>query len=145
MPTLTINSDTSLQDAQGIIRELYIAHRYLKVSIKTGKDRSKDQNSILHAWIEQIAREQREDDALGWKCYIKLHYAVPILRAEDEEFREAYDSVIKPLSYEKKLIAMKCWPVSSIMSKPQLSKLLEVVQSEFMQRGVKLDFPEDDK
>lgn len=143
MPTLTINSDNSLQDAFGIIRELYIRNRYLKLNIKIGKDRSLDQNAILHAWIEQIARELREDDALGWKCHIKLHHGVSILRAEDEQFREAYDQVIKPLSYEKKLIAMRCWPVTSLMTKPQLSKLLEEVQAHFMERGVRLEFPSE--
>ena len=144
MPELIINSDNALQDAFGILRELYVRHRYLKLTIKIGKARSLDQNAILHAWIEQIARELREDDALGWKCYIKLHCGVPILRAEDEQFREAYDQVIKPLSYEKKLIAMKCWPVSSLMTKPQLSALLEATQEEFLKRGVKLDFPPDE-
>lgn len=144
MPNLVINSDNSLQDAQGIIRELYMRNRYLKVSITIGKSRSIDQNAILHAWIEQIARELREDDALGWKCFIKLTIGVPILRAEDEQFREAYDQVIKPLSYEKKLISMKCWPVSSLMTKPQLSALLEATQSEFLKRGVKLEFPEEE-
>jgi hypothetical protein len=142
---LIINSDNSLQNSIGIIRELYQRNRYLKVNIKIGKSRSLDQNAILHAWIEQIARELREDDALGWKSYIKLHLGVPILRAEDEQFREAYDQVIKPLGYEKKLIAMKCWPVSSIMTKPQLSALLEATQADFLKRGVKLEFPEDEK
>lgn len=145
MTDLVVNSDNALQDAIGIIRELYVRNRYLKVSIKIGKDRSLSQNSILHAWIEQIARELREDDALGHKCYIKLHHGVPILRAEDEQFREAYDQVIKPLSYEKKLIAMRCWPVTSIMTKPQLSTLLEVVQADFAKRGVMLEFPPDEK
>jgi hypothetical protein len=144
MPDLIVNSDNALQDAFGIMRELYVRHRYLKVSIKTGKARSLDQNAILHAWIEQIARELREDDALGWKCYIKLHCGVPILRAEDAEYRESY-AMIKPLTYEQKLAIMKFWPVTSIMTKPQLSALLEATQAEFFKRGVKLDFPPEEK
>lgn len=143
MPDLTINSDNSLQDAFGVLRELYIRNRYLKINVKIGKTRSIDQNSLLHQWIEQIARQLKEDDVLGWKCYIKLHHGVPILRAEDEQFRDAYDAVIKPLTYEQKLIAMRCWPVSSIMTKPQLSKLLEIVRDEFSKREVKLEFPDN--
>jgi len=141
---IVVNSDPSLQDAIGILRELYVKHRYVKLAVKTGKDRSISQNSILHVWIEQIAREIRDEDALGHKCYIKLHYGVPIMRAESEEFREAYDQVIKPLPYEKKLIAMRCWPCTSLMSKPQLSKLLEIVQEEYAVRGVMLEFPKDE-
>ena len=138
-----INSDASLQSFIGEIREMYRVHRYVKATAKTGKARSLDQNAISHAWYEQIARELREDDALGHKCYCKLHHGVPILRAEDEEFREAYDAVIKGLTYEQKLIAMRHWPVTSIMTKEQLSKYLESMQADFAKRGVHLEFPEE--
>ena len=143
MTSLVINSDTSLQSAIGVLRELYQSHRFVKVSAKTGKARSLDQNAISHAWYEQLARELREDDALGWKAYCKLHFGVPILRAEDDEYREAYDSSIKVgFTYEQKLAAMKFWPVTSLMTKPQLSKYLEAMQAEFSKRGVRLEFPE---
>jgi hypothetical protein len=141
MTALVINSAESLQDALGQVRELWSAHKFVRMTLKTGKDRSKPQNAITHVWYEQIARELREDDALGWKCYSKLHHGVPILRAEDEEFRANYDAVVKPLSYERKLIAMRCWPVTSIMTKPQLSKYAEAVQADFLARGVRLEFP----
>lgn len=139
---MIINSDTSLQSVIRELREMYRQHRYVKISAKTGKARSLDQNAISHTWYEQIARELREDDALGHKCYCKLHHGVPILRAEDEQFREAYDAVIKGLTYEQKLIAMRHWPVTSIMTKPQLSKYLEAMQGDFERRGVRLEFPE---
>lgn len=139
---LTVNSDTALQQAIGDIRELYRAHRFVRVTLKTGKARSHDQNSISHAWYEQIARELREDTALGVKCFCKLHYGVPIMRAEDEEFRELYDSVVKPLPYEKKLEAMKAWPVTSLMTKDQLSQYLQAMQDGHAGR-VRLEFPKE--
>lgn len=141
MSAVTINSADGLQSFIGDIRALWDRHKFLRISVKTGKDRSLPQNAITHAWYGQLARELREDDELGWKCYCKLHHGVPILRAEDEEFRETYDSVIKPLSYEQKLIAMRCWPVTSIMTKEQLSKYAEAVQADFLARGVRLEFP----
>lgn len=142
MSAYVINSDQSLQSFIGEIRELYRQHRYIKATTKTGKARSLDQNAISHAFYEQIARELREDDELGWKCYCKLHHGVPILRAEDEQFREAYDATIKGMSYEQKLIAMRMLPVTSLMTKPQLSKYLEAMQEDFARRGVVLEFPE---
>jgi hypothetical protein len=144
MPSWIINSDVSLQTAIGDIRALYAQHRYVKLSARTGKARSLDQNAISHAWYEQLARELREEDALGWKCYNKLHHGVPILRAEDEEFRQFYDGALKGLTYEKKLQAMKFLPVTSIMTKPQLSAYLEAMQTDFMACGVMLEFPVDD-
>ena len=141
MTTWTINSDSSLQSVIGDIRELYHANKFLKISAKVGKSRSLDQNSISHAWYEQLARELKEDDALGWKQFSKLHCGVPILRAEDEEFRRFYDGAIKGLTYEQKLSAMKFMPVTSLMTKPQLSKYLEAMQEIFIQHTVRLEFP----
>lgn len=145
MTTLLINSDTSLQTALGTLRDLYHQHKYLKLMVKAGKDRSISQNSISHCWYEQLARELRENDALGWKCYAKLHYGVPILRAEDETFRQFYDTAIKGLSYEQKIEAMKFVPVTSIMTKPQLSAYLEAMQESFAKQNVRLEFPDDPK
>lgn len=142
MSGMVINSDITLQFVLGELREMYATHRYVKVSAKTGKARSIDQNAISHAWYEQLARELREDDALGHKCYCKLHHGVPILRAEDEEFREAYDATIKGMTYEQKLQVMRLLPVTSLMTKPQLSKYLEAMQADFAKRCVRLEFPE---
>ena len=139
---LVINSDTSLSVAIGELRELFRSAKFLRVNVKTGKHRSLDQNAIAHVFYEQIARELREDTPLGVKCYCKLHLGVPILRAEDDEFRQTYDIVIRPLSYERKLEAMKAWPVTSLMSKGQLSQFLEAMQDEFAVR-VNLEFPKD--
>lgn len=145
MNPLVINSDSSLQDSLGIIRELYQRNRYLKITIKIGKSRSEQQNDISHVWYEQLARELREDNALGWKAYCKLTIGVPILRAEEEEFRTNYDASVKHLTYEQKLKAMHFIPVTSLMTKAQLSQYLETMQSVFLERGVKLKFPPDEK
>ena len=143
MATHVINSDESFQRFMGEVRQQYADHRFLRASIKTGKDRSLPQNALTHVWYEQIARELREDDALGWKCYCKLHHGVPILRAEDDEFRQTYDSTIKGMGYEQKLRVMRLFPVTSLMTRDQLSKYAEAVREDFAARGVFLEFPED--
>ncbi len=140
---LTINSDTSLQQAIGDLREAFRAHKFLRLSVKTGKARSLDQNSLSHTWYEQISRELREETPLGVKCFCKLHYGVPILRAENEDFRIQYDTVLKPLSYDKKLLAMNFLPVTSLMSKDQLSQYLAAMQAAYADR-VQLVFPEQE-
>jgi len=139
--TWTVNSEPLLQAFIGEARELFRENKHVRFSAKIGKDRSLDQNAISHAWYAQLARELREDDALGWKCYCKLHHGVPILRAEDETYRETYDAAIKPMAYEKKLIVMRQFPVTSLMKKKQLSVYLESIQADFSSRGVNLEFP----
>ena len=142
MSAIVVNSAESLQRALGDLRDMWDQHKYLRVNIKTGKDRSLDQNAISHTWYEQIARELREDDALGWKCFCKLNFGVPLLRAEDAEFRAFYDSALKlSLNYEQKLAAMKYLPVTSLMTKAQLSKYLESMQQHFIGQSVMLEFP----
>lgn len=141
MTTITVNSAESLQQLLGDVREKWNKHKFLRVSIKTGKDRSIDQNSITHAWYAQIARELQDETETGWKSHCKLHYGVPILRTEDEEFHLAYDAVIKPLAYENKLIAMRHWPVTSLMTKDQLSQYAVAMQADFARHGVRLEFP----
>jgi hypothetical protein len=142
MSAMVINSADSLQRALGDLRDMFTQHKFLRVNIKTGKDRSLDFNAISHVWYEQITRELREDDALGWKCFCKLNFAVPIMRAEDAEFREFYDASIKSaLSYEQKLAAMKYLPVTSLMTNPQFKKYCDEMQAHFLTLGVRLEFP----
>lgn len=113
------------------------------------KRRSLDQNDISHVWYEQIANELREDTALGVKCYCKLHHGVPILRAEDSDFRAFYDAALKGLTYEQKLEAMKYVPVSSLLTVEQGSKYLVAIQEDFnsskRHNRVILEFPEKPK
>lgn len=143
MSAWTVNSESALQAFIGDMRDLFKQHKFVKVSAKIGKARSLDQNAISHCWYEQLARELKEDDALGWKSYCKLHHGVPILRAEDEQFRDFYDRTLRvTLTYDQKLDAMKFLPVTSLMTKPQLSKYLEAVRDDFLKRGVMLEFPE---
>lgn len=136
------NSEQSLQTMLGDLREEFRTAKYLKVKCTTGRKRSLSQNDISHAWYQQMAREDRQEDELGHKGYCKLHHGVPILRAEDADFRAAYDASIKHLTYEQKREAMKLFPVTSLMTKPQLTKYLEAVQRDYETRGIYLKFPE---
>jgi hypothetical protein len=144
MTSFIINSNESERATVARIHALYVEHKYLKVSVKTGKDRSLDQNALSHSWYEQIARELPDYDALSAKCECKLLHGVPILRAEDEEFRQFYDNCIrKSYTYEQKIQAMKYLPVTSEMTTKQLSKYLEAVQAHFLKLNVILEFPKE--
>jgi hypothetical protein len=106
--------------------------------------RSADQNSISHAWYTEVSRALQDRSPLSVKCESKLNCGVPILRAEDDDFRSFYDASIKStLSYEQKMGAMKFLPVTSLMSVQQLSQYLEDVQQFWGRQGVFLAFPDD--
>lgn len=146
MPKIIVNSDASLQKFFGAVREDYAKYRYLRFTWKNGKDRSLSFNDLSHCWYEQLALELPDDDAIGWKCYCKLHHGVQIMRVEDAEFRSFYDAaILHSLSYEKKLEAMKYLPVTSIMTNPQFKRYCEAVQKDFAGKGVLLEFPPEDE
>jgi len=136
---LIANSRESLQRALGDIRESWNQHKYLVIDVKEGKSRSIPQNSLTHAFYEQLARELREDDARGWKRYCKLTHGVPILLAEDADFRNALGSSFAAMSYEQRLQAMDFVPVTSIMTRRQLGQYADSVSAEFAKRGVYLE------
>lgn len=142
MSQIVINSQQTLDSAIADISSQWNAHKYLRINVKTGKDRSLKQNNFSHAWYEEIAKSFPDYDARGWKRFCKLHFGVPILRSEDEDFREAYDKSIKPLAYENKLVAMDIMPVTSIMTKAQLTKYADEVQRHFKERGLILEVKE---
>ena len=139
----TINSEVALQSFVGMIRELWHSRRYLQVSVIEGKGRSIEQNAVMHGWFGQVARELRQDDARGVKRYCKLHFGVPILRAEDEDFRVAYDRVIKPLPYADKLVAMDILPVTSAMTTIQLDTCMTDIRDHYAKQGVMLVYPKE--
>lgn len=145
MPEIIVNSEQSLQAAIGELRELFRTRRFFSFVPKFGKKRSLDQNAISHAWYEQVARELREDDARGVKRFCKLHFGVPILRAEDEDFRAAYNgSILRSLSYEQKIQAMDILSVTSVMTTKQLHQYMLDMQEHYRKHGVQLEFPPDE-
>lgn len=135
-------SDAQLSNILGEVRQAFKANGFVEVDIRSGKRRSDDQNSISHAWYEQIARELREQSAHEVKRECKLLFGVPILRAEEPDFREQYDALVKDrFSYEEKLALMDWMPVTSLMTTDQLSRYLEAMQAGYGKRGVVLEFP----
>lgn len=142
MTTHTLNSEIALQSFIGDLREMWRVRKFLTVKVTEGRHRSLDQNAISHVWYAQVARELREDTERQVKRFCKLHFGVPILRAEDDEFREAYDAAIRSnLTYEQKLVAMDMLPVTSLMTTLQGKQYTDDVQAHYLTRGVVLEYP----
>lgn len=143
MTQSVINSEASLRKHQREIEQAFREHKFLRVSVKPGIGRSLDQNALSHAWYNEIAI-QIADTPENVKCECKLRFGVPILRAEDPDFREMYDnSILRNLTYEQKLKAMRFIPVTSNMTKAQLSRYLEHIQQSYAQQGVVVQFPDE--
>ncbi len=116
------------------------------VNIAKGAKRSIEQNKIQRLWMSEAAQQLDGHTAEELRGYCKLHFGVPILREEDEGFREKYDRIIKPMSYEHKLECMMVpfdFPVTRLMKVKQKSLYLDTISRHFLTLGVILSQPED--
>lgn len=140
---LVVNSDRSMADADRELFEAYKAHRNLVITIKAGKARSVDQNRLQRKWLLE-AEAQGDMTAEEYRGYCKLHFGVPILRNENDEFREKYDKIIRPHSYQDKLAMMMeplDFPITRLMNTKQKGRYLDAMYEHFTGMGFKLTEP----
>lgn len=116
------------------------------VNVKKGKDRTIEQNRLQRLWHNEAAEQLGDESAEEKRAFCKLHFGVPIMRAESEEFCQAYDEYIRPLPYETKLAFMAVpldFPVTRIMTTKQKHQYLESVRLHYQSQGVRLTIPDE--
>lgn len=112
---------------------------------RAGRHRSLQQNKLQQKWHMEAAMQLRDETAEEKRAYCKLHFGVPLLRAESDEFRAQYDTIIRPLPYEHKLALMRVpidFPVTRLMTVDQTTRYLDAVSQHYMSQGVQLTIPE---
>lgn len=118
----------------------------LTVSLTKGGKRSLRQNKLQRLWLNEIAAQLGDRSPEEVRGYCKLTIGVPILRAENETFRERYDQIVKPLPYEQKLALMMeplDFPVSRLMTTKQATAYLDGMHRHFSEEGIVLTDPGD--
>lgn len=113
------------------------------LTLTKGANRSTEQNKLQRLWLNEAA-EQGDQTAEEYRAYCKLHYGVPLLRNENHEFRESYDRIIRPHTYEDKLEMMSIpldFPVTRLMTTKQLTTYLDQVHAHFAGLGFILTQP----
>ncbi len=116
------------------------------VSVKKGRDRSHEQNHTAFMWYSEIAEQKGDETPKEIRAYCKLTLGVPILRADSIEFREAYDRIIRPLTYEQKLAMMVeplDFPVTRLLTTAQMTTYLDAIHGYADGIGVQLTIPEE--
>ena len=116
----------------------------LTVTITQGAARSDLQNRLAQRWFTDIARQLGDQTHDEVRAECKLRIGVPILRAENEAFRQSYDATIRPLSYAAKLEAMRVLdlPVTRLMTVKQMTAFMDAMQREWSAKGIRLTDPE---
>ena len=142
MTTRVIKTATDLD----MLTKYLAAHaRPFTVNVLKGAKRSDRQNRTQRLWLGEIAEQLDDHTAEEWRAYCKLTIGVPILREQNDKFRERYDAVVKPLTYEQKLALMTeplDMPVTRIMTTRQKTLYLDAMHQRFAEQGVRLTDPE---
>ena len=126
------------------IEQALTEKKRLTIEVKTGGRRSLDQNALQWLWMRELAEQLSEETPEGYQAYCKLHFGVPILRGDSDEYRATYDRIIKHLPYEMKLEQMKSpwnWPVTQFMDTSQMKAYLDDVYQHFTGLGAELTEP----
>ena len=143
MTTRVCKSKMDVEDCCKLLHSLKLP---ITVNIKKGKDRTLEQNRLQQMWHLEAAEQLQDETAEQKRGYCKLHFGVPILRAENPEYREKYDRLIRPYSYEHKIELMMVpmdFPVTRIMSTGQTKRFLDDVHDYYTSLGVKLTEPDE--
>lgn len=141
MPSRTLHDQSDIPMFAQLLGTLKLP---CTVSWVIGRDRSAEQNRLMWLWAQEAADQRGDTTRTEVQQEWKLHHGVPILRAEDPEFRQTYDAAVKALPYEKKLALMAYMPITSEFKVPQMVAFLDAVDRQCAQHGIRLTQPDPD-
>lgn len=128
----------------------YLGEQPLPLTIKIikGKHRTVEQNRLQRMWCNEVSEQLGDRTPEEVRGYCKLTIGVPMLRAENEKFRQQYDRVVRPLPYEMKLAIMQeplDLPVTRLMTTEQKTRYLDQTYKHWVERGIELTIPEEQR
>ena len=141
MPSRIIRNRADLADLWKVLEARKLP---LSVTYHSGKARTVEQNRLQRLWCNEVSEQLGDQTPEEVRGLCKLTMAVPILRAEDDDFCAAYDRVIRPLPYEVKLACMMepiDFPVTRRMNVWQKVRFLDHMQRHWLERGLELTEP----
>ena len=141
MPHRIVYSEADLADVVKLLSDLKLP---LTIEWRQGSDRTRDQNALQWLWANEAAQQRGDVDAMDVQAEWKLTIGCPIMREDSPEFRESYDSTIKPLPYEMKIRAMRDldFGVTRLMKVRQMIRYLDTIQQRCAEIGIRLTDPD---
>ena len=115
------------------------------VSVVSGENRSSEQNRLAWKWYGETVEQIGDRTIEEVRGDAKLRFGVPILREDNDAYRETYDRLIRPRSYEDKLALMMAphdMAVTRLMTTKQLTRYLDAFAAFYAAQGVHLTMGE---
>jgi len=145
MTTRIIRTDAEID---GLARFLRARKLPVTVRITAGADRTDAQNKLAFDWFRQISEQMGDRTISDVRGHCKLEHGVRMLHAENDDFREQWDRLIRDrFTYAEKLELMlppTDYPVSRLMKVRQMTRWLDAIYGEFSAQGVFLTLPGPD-
>lgn len=139
------NSEASRRHAIGEISSLWREHKYCRVTVSFGKDRSLMQNALIHKWFGEISEQMGEHTPQDVKVICKRMFFIPVLRAESDEFNALCNKVLDlGMDEPTKMYWVDIMPVTSICTVKQMSKGMDDMFMYYTDRGVDLTTPSEE-
>lgn len=111
-----------------------------------GDDRTNAQNALSHKWFAEVAMFFGDRQAHDVKAHCKLYHGIKLLHAENEQFREQWNRLIRGRYTEEELLDLMLpphdYPVSRIMKVKQMNRYMDAIYNEFSAQGVPLTVPD---
>ena len=142
MTTRIIRTEADIEALKQLLKSRKLP---LTVEVTAGASKTNQQNRLQRQWCNDAANQLGDRTAEDVRAYSKLHFGVPILRAESEAYCAAYDALIRPLPYETKLAYMATpfdFAVTRAMTTRQLTAYLDAMAQYWSGLGVVLTDPE---
>ena len=139
---------TSEADETALFVQLAGQNKPYTVTWTKGRDRSLEQNRLAFKLYKEISEQLGDRTAEDVRAECKLTIATPILRSENERFREVYDRLLKGLPYEQKLELMAepmDLPVTRVFTVKQMTAYLNEVYRRYSEQGCRLTHPESER
>lgn len=136
MAEVIVNSEKALNDYIDHLRSQFDKHKYLRITVKTGKQRSLTQNAAMHLYCEHVAsalndagldfrQSLREDVDVPWSGELVKEYMWRVVqkaitgqqsttKPERHQYSEIYDVLNRHIS-EKWSIFVP-WPCKDTMN-----------------------------
>ena len=144
MPRYSLHTEADREKFINLLRVMALDKPWMVTVEREGNQRSLNQNRLQRLFVNEISEQLGDQTPEEVRGYCKLTIGVPILRMENEAFREKYDRIIRPLPYEQKLELMMepiDFPVTRLMNTKQHAKYLDEIQRHFAAQGVILTQP----
>lgn len=113
------------------------------ITVSQGKGRTHSQNSLVHMWFGEIAKQKGDETMTDIKGACNVRYGLPI-RLRDEKFAWIWSRTGALMEYEQQcsFLGSEIVKVTSAMLSKELTEYMDAMGRDYRQQGFTLTDPE---